>query len=62
MAFKCVRQQGKQEGSPPPTSVDWRPVLFWVVSFHVMINNQDLTAARDLEHSRPQTWRLLKVS
>lgn len=62
MAFKCVRHQGKQEVSPPPSPTDWEQVLFLTLDFHVVVNNQDLTAAPDLKRSPPQLQRLLKVS
>lgn len=54
MAFKCGRQQGKQEVAPPPPRSPGITFFFWTVSFHVMVNNQGLTAAHDLERGRPQ--------
>lgn len=47
-------------GSQPP--IDWHQDLFLTVDFHVMVNNQDLTVAHDLELCFPQLQRLLKVS
>lgn len=47
-------------GSQP--LIDKHQVLFLTVDFHVMVNNQDSTAAHDLEHSPPRLQRLLKVS
>lgn len=44
------------------TPIDKHQVPIFTVSFHVMVNNQDSSAAHDLEHSLPRLQRLLKVS